>query len=109
MNGSYSVDVTDVPPIPDEEWMPPIQSLLYKVKFYYNFAQRRRAISGSSESKLWSKDVDKFAEPSKAIKDAVDGLIAPGDSDLDKAKKLYAAVAGPGQHRLLAQKERDRR
>ncbi len=32
MNGSYSVDVTDVPPIPDEEWMPPIQSLLYKVR-----------------------------------------------------------------------------
>jgi hypothetical protein len=25
----YVVDVTDVPPIPDEEWMPPIESLLY--------------------------------------------------------------------------------
>jgi hypothetical protein len=44
------------------------------------------------ESKLWSKDVDKFAEPSKAIKDAVAHIVAPADSDLDKAKKLYAEV-----------------
>ncbi len=91
VNGSYSVDVTDIPPIPDEEWMPPIRSLLYKVNFYYSFAHD--AIEyWTSESKLWSKDVDKFAEPSKAIKAAGDGLIAPGDSDLDKAKKLYVAV-----------------
>jgi uncharacterized protein DUF3857/transglutaminase superfamily protein len=91
MNGSYSVDVTDVPPIPDEEWMPPIQSILYKVRFYYSFA-RDPTDYWLSEAKLWSKDVDKFAEPSKPIKAAVDSVIAPGDSDLDKAKKLYAAV-----------------
>jgi hypothetical protein len=91
VNGSYSVDVTDIPPIPDEEWMPPIQSFLYKVSFYYSFAHDPTDY-WVSESKLWSKDVDKFAETSKPIKAAVDGLIAPGDSDLDKAKKLYAAV-----------------
>ena len=85
VNGSYSVDVTDVPAIPDEEWMPPIQSVLYKVNFYYSFAHDATDY-WMSEAKLWSKDVDKFAEPSKAIKAAVDGLIAPGDSDLDKAK-----------------------
>ena len=91
VNGSYSVDVTDVPAIPDEEWMPPIRSFLYRVDFYYSFAHDATDY-WVSESKLWSKDVDKFAEPSKTIKAAVDGLIAPGDSDLDKAKKLYAAV-----------------
>jgi hypothetical protein len=89
--GRYSVDVTDVPPAPDEEWMPPIQSVLYKVIFYY------KAASSSSEfwindAKLWSKDVDRFADPSKRIREAVDGLIAPADSDLDKARKLYKAV-----------------
>ena len=91
INGSYSVDVTDVPAIPDEEWMPPIQSFLYKVNFYYTSPSDATDF-WMNESKFWSKDVDKFAEPSKAIKAAVDGLIAPGDSDLDKAKKLYAAV-----------------
>jgi hypothetical protein len=91
VNGSYSVDLTDVPPAPDEEHMPPIQSLLYKVDFYYSYAHDPGAF-WASEAKLWSKDVDKFAEPSKTIQDAVRGLIAPTDSDLDKAKKLYDAV-----------------
>lgn len=91
MNGSYSVDVTDVPPIPDEAWMPPIRSFLYSVNFYYSFATNLNEF-WPSEGKLWSKDVDKFAEPSSALKSAVNGLIAPGDSDLDKARKLYAAV-----------------
>jgi hypothetical protein len=87
----FSVDVEDVPPAPDEEWMPPVESILYKVFFYY------KAASNASEfwindAKLWSNDVDRFAEPSKSIKGAVASLISPSDSDLDKAKKLYKAV-----------------
>jgi hypothetical protein len=89
--GYYTVDVTDVPPAPDEEWMPPIESIRYKAFFYY------KAASSSTEfwindAKLWSKDVDKFAEPSSRIREAVAGIISPTDSDLDKAKKLYKAV-----------------
>jgi hypothetical protein len=91
VNGSYNVDVTDVPPIPDEEWMPPISSFLYKVQFYYKAASTAQDF-WITDSKLWSKDVDKFAEVSKSIKAAEDSLVAPADSDLDKAKKLYAAV-----------------
>jgi Domain of Unknown Function with PDB structure (DUF3857)/Transglutaminase-like superfamily len=91
VNGSYTVDVTDVPAIPDEEWMPPIESFLYKVRFYYLPATTLNEF-WMNESKYWSKDVDKFAESSKAIKEAVDGLVAPGDTDLVKAQKLYAAV-----------------
>ncbi len=29
--GLYKLDLIDVPPIPDEEWMPPVDSLLYTV------------------------------------------------------------------------------
>jgi hypothetical protein len=36
--------------------------------------------------------VNRSAEPSKSIHNIVSGLIAPGDSDLEKAKKLYQAV-----------------
>jgi hypothetical protein len=89
--GRYSVDVTDVPPAPDEEWMPPVDSFLYSVKFYYKAAGSTLDF-WVSEAKLWSKDVDHFADPSKPIREAVDGLIAPADGDLDKAKKLYKAV-----------------
>ena len=91
INGSYSVDVTDVPPTPDEEWMPPIDSLLYKVDFYYMPASTPSEF-WMNEAKYWSKDVDKFADPTRGIKAAVDGLVVPTDSELDKAKKLYVAV-----------------
>ena len=89
--GRKSLDVTDVPATPDEEWMPPIESVLYKVIFYYKSATNAGDF-WISEAKSWSKDVDRFAEPTRPIRDAVSTLIAPSDSDLDKAKKLYTAV-----------------
>ncbi len=89
--GIFDLNLTDIPAAPDEEWMPPISSFLYRVHFYYISAHDTQDF-WTSEAKRWSKDVDHFAEPSKSIRDAVNGLIAPGDSDLDKAKKLYKAV-----------------
>jgi hypothetical protein len=89
--GRFSIDLTDIPPIPEEQWMPPIKSVLYKVLFYYSSSSSGQEY-WISEAKRWSKEVDHFAEPSKSIREAVNGLIAPGDSDLDKAKKLYKAV-----------------
>lgn len=89
--GRYSLDVTDIPPEPKEEWMPPIESVRYKVFFYYSSSNNQTSF-WTSETKYWSRDVERFAEPTDPIKQAVAGLIAPGDSDLDKAKKLYKAV-----------------
>jgi hypothetical protein len=89
--GHFSVDVADIPPIPHEEWMPPLDSVLYKVDFYYKSASNAGDF-WVSEAKRWSKDVDHFAEPTRPIHDAVATLVAPGDSDTDKAKKLYKAV-----------------
>lgn len=71
--------------------MPPIQGFLYRVFFYYMAASTPNEF-WTNQGKLWSKDVDKFAEPSNAIRSAVSGIVAPNDSDLDKAQKLYAAV-----------------
>jgi hypothetical protein len=91
VGGSYRVELTDIPAIPKEEWMPPIDGTLYHVRFYY-----LNAINGdvywSNETRRWSKEVDHFASSSASITAAVSGLIAPGDSELDKAKKLYKAV-----------------
>ena len=89
--GRYSIDLTDIPAIPDEDYMPPIGSFLYHIRFYY-----KSAFSGGdfwvTEAKRWSKEVDHFAEPTKPIKEAVAGLVASSDSEIDKAKKLYKAV-----------------
>ncbi len=87
----YIVDATDVPPSPDEEWMPPIESILENVKFYYTNARDAKGF-WLSESKDWSKDVDHFAAPSEPIRVAVAGIVASNDSQSDKARKLYDAV-----------------
>jgi hypothetical protein len=90
-NGRFSLDVTDITAIPHEEWMPPVQGFAYHVLFYY-----KHDFSGSefwaNEEKLWSKDVDRFAEPTAGIRQAVASLVAPGDGGLEKAKKVYEAV-----------------
>jgi len=89
--GRYSLEVTDIPPIPDEEWMPPVQNFCYKVSFDYINAKNADDF-WSNEIKFWSKDVNRFADPAKPIQEAVSSLIVPGDSDLEKARKLYKAV-----------------
>jgi hypothetical protein len=89
--GRYSLDLTDIPPIPDEEFMPPMESVLDKVWFYYKGSYTAEQF-WQDEAKRWSKEVDHFAEPSGAIHAAVNGIVAANDSDLDKAKKLYDAV-----------------
>jgi hypothetical protein len=89
-----TVNLTDIPPVPNEEWMPPIQSLLYKVIFYYmiDLEGYGTYTYWVPAAKDWSKGVDRFAESTRPIREAVNGLIVPSDSDLDKAKKLYKAV-----------------
>ena len=89
--GRFNVDLSDVPATPDEEYMPPLASFYDQVRFYYSYAT-----SGGdywvSEAKNWSKEVDHFAEPTKPIQDAVASIVAPGDSQMVKAQKLYKAV-----------------
>jgi hypothetical protein len=89
--GHYILDVANVPPIPREEWMPPIDSLLYHVNFYYRDANDSASF-WQAEAKRWSREVDHFAEPSRPIRDAAASIVTSADSDLEKARKLYKAV-----------------
>jgi hypothetical protein len=91
VSGTYSIDLADVPPIPDEEWMPPPGSFGYTLYFYYSDALDRTEFWNEAV-KAWSREVNNFSETSNTIKEAVASLVTASDSDLDKAKKLYAAV-----------------
>ncbi|MGA9072280.1 MAG: DUF3857 and transglutaminase domain-containing protein [Terracidiphilus sp.] len=91
ISNAFHLELDDIPAAPDEEFMPPIDSLLYRVQFYYKEASSAGNFWVDA-AKLWSKDVDRFAEPSKTLKEAVAALVAPTDSDLDKARKIYLAV-----------------
>jgi hypothetical protein len=89
--GHFNLTVKNIPPLPHEEWMPPIDTISYHVLFYYTNALDEKEF-WSAENKRWTKAIDHLAEPTPAIKSAVTAVITPSDSDLDKAKKLYLSV-----------------
>ncbi len=89
--GRFTFDITDVPPIPTEDWMPPLNSLKWRVNFYYT-----QYTSGPefwrSEGKHWAKDAERFANPTRTLQQAASAIVAPGDTEEQKARKIYAAV-----------------
>lgn len=90
---AFDLTVENIPPLPDEDYSPPMDSFSYRVIFYYS-PEFTGADFWKDEGKTWSKDVDRFAEPSDAIRQAVAQITAPGDSDEQKLKKIYSAVMG---------------
>jgi hypothetical protein len=91
VKGSYTLDLNDIPAVPDEDWMPPLNTLKQRIEFYYTYAH-----SGpdfwQTEGKRWSKEVEEFTKPTGPLKKAVGEIVASGDSDEQKAGKIYAAV-----------------
>jgi hypothetical protein len=85
------LDVQDVPPLLEEAHMPPVNSLSYRVMFFYSdYSSPTEYWTG--EGKTWSKEVDKFVGPDGGVKEYVRTVVADGDSAEVKARKLYAAV-----------------
>ena len=88
---SFEVNIQNVPPAPEEEFMPPVSSFTYRVLFYYS-AYRTMGEFWKNEGKFWSEDQDKFIGPGHAVDAAVQQLTAASDSPDQKLRKLYAAV-----------------
>ena len=94
LNGpQYKFELTmdAVPPQPQEEHMPPIHSLGYRVLFFYT-PYRSQADFWKESSNRWSKARDKFIGPGPHIQAAVTELVQPKDTDEQKLRKIYAAV-----------------
>jgi hypothetical protein len=90
-HNTYSLDIADVPPLPSEDWMPPLNTLKWRVQFFYT-----RFHSGKEfwddEGTSWTKVVQNFTKPTIELKNAVEGIVTPTDTDQQKAAKIYAAV-----------------
>jgi transglutaminase-like putative cysteine protease len=90
-NGIFTLDVTNVPPAPDEDWMPPIETQLYKVRFYYKDKANPQRW-WTEAGKRWEKPLNQFANPSKPLQVNASLIVSPTDTDLVKAQKIYTAV-----------------
>jgi polyhydroxyalkanoate synthesis regulator phasin len=89
--GTYTLDISDVPPLPDEDWMPPLNTLKWRVSFFYSTFASGPAY-WESAGHVWADFVNEFTKPTGTLKKAIDELVAPGDTETQKAKKIYAAV-----------------
>jgi Domain of Unknown Function with PDB structure (DUF3857)/Transglutaminase-like superfamily len=87
----FELNIHDVPPVPEEEYMPPTSSLTYRVLFYYS-PYRSGEEYWKSEGKHWAKLADKFISPGPAVRAAVQEFTTPADTQDQKLRKLYAAV-----------------
>lgn len=86
-----TLDVHDVPPTVHEDYMPPLDTLSYRVLFYYTQYKTVQEF-WAKEGRNWAKSRDKFMGPNSRVKDFVGTLVLATDTQQQKADKLYAAV-----------------
>lgn len=88
---AFTVDLADVPAAPDDDWMPPTNTIRWRVEF---FSTRANTIDNYWKSELtyWTFEIDQFLTPRNSLKKAAESIVSSDDSDEQKARKLYAAV-----------------
>jgi transglutaminase-like putative cysteine protease len=91
MHGSYTLDLADIPALPDDDWMPPINTIQWRVSFFRSRFSSTQQFWDVAE-KDWATFVNEFTRTTGTLKSAVKGMIAPGDSETLKAQKIYATV-----------------
>ena len=89
--GYITLDIADVLPQPNEDWMPPLNTLRWRVEFYYSQLDSGQKFWDLA-TKYWTEWVRDFTKPTGLLQKAVAGIVAPGDTDEQKAAKIYAAV-----------------
>ena len=90
--GIFTLDITDIPPEPTEDWMPPLNTLRWRVEFFSTYGAFTGEAFWNNTRNHWASWIDEFTKPTGLLKEAVAGIVAPGDSDDQKAAKIYAAV-----------------
>jgi hypothetical protein len=89
--GNWTIDLTDVPAIPQEPFAPPLNTEAYSVDFYYTYTFDVKEY-WQKQMSYWTKELNAYAASNQALQKAVKDSISASDSPLEKAKKLYAFV-----------------
>jgi Domain of Unknown Function with PDB structure (DUF3857)/Transglutaminase-like superfamily len=89
-NRSYTIDVQNIAPYPEEDYMPPMHNYTYRALFYYTIA-RTTDEYWATEGKYWSKKADRFMDSGKLASIAT-AIVSPSDTPAEKLQKIYGAV-----------------
>ncbi len=89
--GNYVLDLTDVPPIPQEPFAPPLNAEAYSVDFFYTYTPDVKEY-WQKQMGYWTKKLNAYIAPEQGLRNTVREFVAPSDPPLVKAKKLYDVV-----------------
>lgn len=89
--GNYVLDLSDIPPIPQEPFAPPLNSEAYRVDFFYTYTPDVKDY-WQKQMAFWTKAVNQYTSSTQALQNAVKELVSPSDPPIEKARKLYEAV-----------------
>jgi hypothetical protein len=92
VDGSYVLDVENVPGLPEEDSMLPLPEVRGRIEFYYT-TERHTADAKQywdNVAKQWADENEKFIGKHRSIRDLAQQLTASADSPESKLRKLYA-------------------
>jgi hypothetical protein len=91
-DGSWAMDVSDIPGLPEEPNMLPLNEVRGRIEFYYT--QERHTADAKQYwdniAKIWADENDKFIGKRGSIRDLAQQLTTSADSPEVKLRKLYA-------------------
>lgn len=96
-NGSYVMNVQDIPAIVEEPLMPPLRPIQARVDFIYEDPDAPSITSPPDKywnhyAQKWNGWMEKFIDKKKALDAEVSKVVAPSDTPEIKLRKIYARV-----------------
>ena len=95
-NGTFVMDIHNVPGLEEEEYMPPERMLQVHVDFYYvNPLDPRNETPEkfwNRKGKAWSDEVDRFVSKKGALESELGHTVSADDPPEVKLRKIYARV-----------------
>lgn len=92
-HGVVRMQANDVPAFVTEEYMPPEDSMKYRVEFIYEgdeSNQKDPAAYWKAFGKRYYSSLARFVKDDRALEQEVARLVQPGDSTETRARKIYA-------------------
>ena len=93
-DGSYSMEVHNIPGIQEESLMPPVRALQARVEFFYR--AKGEPVGETTEQfwnrmgKKWSDELDKFLNKKSVLDGELSQVAAASDPPEAKLQKIYA-------------------
>lgn len=95
LDGTYTLDITNIPAVVDEPLMPPEAALETRVEFYYKDSgavTEPPAAFWAHQTKQWNGEIDHFLDKKSVLAQEVGKVVAPSDDPETKLRKIYARV-----------------